>query len=103
MTTPRPPYQPPSPLSPPRQAALAPVLLRRMKEDVEDLPEKEEVVIWVEMTAQQRRCAREPAARVRARRVAGRAALLGAARHVGCPRRGRRGLRAPRPSPFVAC
>ena len=25
------------------QAALAPVLLRRMKEDVEDLPEKEEV------------------------------------------------------------
>jgi chromodomain-helicase-DNA-binding protein 7 len=37
------------------QAALAPVLLRRMKEDVEDLPEKEEVVIWVELTAEQRR------------------------------------------------
>jgi hypothetical protein len=26
-----------------------------MKEDVEDLPEKEEVVIWVELTAEQRR------------------------------------------------
>jgi chromodomain-helicase-DNA-binding protein 7 len=38
------------------QAALAPVLLRRMKEDVEDLPEKEEVVIWVELTQEQRRC-----------------------------------------------
>lgn len=38
------------------QGALAPVLLRRMKEDVEDLPEKEEVVIWVELTAKQRRC-----------------------------------------------
>ena len=37
------------------QAALAPVLLRRMKEDVEDLPEKEEVVIWVELTPEQRR------------------------------------------------
>jgi hypothetical protein len=37
------------------QAALAPVLLRRMKEDVEDLPEKEEVVIWVELTQEQRR------------------------------------------------
>jgi hypothetical protein len=37
------------------QAALAPVLLRRMKEDVENLPEKEEVVIWVELTAEQRR------------------------------------------------
>jgi hypothetical protein len=32
------------------------MLLRRMKEDVEDLPEKEEVVIWVELTAEQRRC-----------------------------------------------
>jgi chromodomain-helicase-DNA-binding protein 7 len=31
------------------------VLLRRMKEDVEDLPEKEEVIIWVELTAEQRR------------------------------------------------
>lgn len=31
------------------------MLLRRMKEDVEDLPEKEEVVIWVELTAEQRR------------------------------------------------
>ena len=29
------------------QAALAPALLRRMKEDVETLPEKEEVIIWV--------------------------------------------------------
>lgn len=37
------------------QAALAPLLLRRMKEDVENLPEKEEVVIWVELTAEQRR------------------------------------------------
>ena len=37
------------------QAALAPVLLRRMKEDVEDLPEKEEVVIWVELTQEQKR------------------------------------------------
>jgi hypothetical protein len=26
-----------------------------MKEDVEDLPEKEEVVIWVEMTPEQRK------------------------------------------------
>ena len=25
-----------------------------MKEDVEDLPEKEEVVVWVELTQQQR-------------------------------------------------
>jgi chromodomain-helicase-DNA-binding protein 7 len=31
------------------------VLLRRMKEDVEDLPEKEEVVIWVELSPEQRR------------------------------------------------
>ncbi|KXZ48712.1 hypothetical protein GPECTOR_26g615 [Gonium pectorale] len=36
------------------QAALAPILLRRMKEDVEELPQKEEVVIWVELTAHQR-------------------------------------------------
>ncbi|GLC56571.1 hypothetical protein PLESTB_001122300 [Pleodorina starrii] len=36
------------------QAALAPVLLRRMKEDVEELPQKEEVVVWVELTAAQR-------------------------------------------------
>jgi SNF2 family DNA or RNA helicase len=28
-----------------------------MKEDVEDLPEKEEVVIWVELTPEQRRWA----------------------------------------------
>ena len=35
-------------------AALRPYLLRRMKEDVEDIPEKEEVVVWVEMTADQR-------------------------------------------------
>ena len=35
-------------------AALRPYLLRRMKEDVEELPEKEEVVVWVEMTADQR-------------------------------------------------
>ncbi|GLI59359.1 hypothetical protein VaNZ11_001224 [Volvox africanus] len=36
------------------QAALAPILLRRMKEDVEELPQKEEVVVWVELTAYQR-------------------------------------------------
>ena len=48
------PTNPPA-LSSVPQAALAPVLLRRMKEDVEDLPEKEEVVIWVELTAEQRR------------------------------------------------
>ena len=36
------------------QEDLKPILLRRMKEDVEKLPEKEEVVIWVELTAQQR-------------------------------------------------
>ncbi|GFR52261.1 hypothetical protein Agub_g14795 [Astrephomene gubernaculifera] len=36
------------------QSALAPVLLRRMKEDVEELPQKEEVVIWVELSAHQR-------------------------------------------------
>jgi len=44
------------PVFPPHQAALAPVLLRRMKEDVEDLPEKEEVVVWCELTQEQRRC-----------------------------------------------
>jgi hypothetical protein len=32
------------------QAELAPVLLRRMKEDVETLPEKEEVIVWVQLT-----------------------------------------------------
>ena len=36
------------------QDALRPRFLRRMKEDVETLPEKEEVVVWVELTAQQR-------------------------------------------------
>lgn len=36
------------------QDALRPLLLRRMKEDVENLPEKEEVIIWVELTPQQR-------------------------------------------------
>lgn len=30
------------------------MLLRRMKEDVETLPEKEEVIIWVELTRFQR-------------------------------------------------
>lgn len=29
------------------QAELKPILLRRMKEDVEDLPEKEEILVWV--------------------------------------------------------
>ena len=29
-------------------------MLRRMKEDVENLPEKEEVVVWVQLTHQQR-------------------------------------------------
>ncbi len=38
---------------PPPQDVLQPVLLRRMKEDVETLPEKEEVVVWVELTAMQ--------------------------------------------------
>ena len=33
---------------------LGGVLLRRMKEDVETLPEKEEVIIWVELTSEQR-------------------------------------------------
>jgi chromodomain-helicase-DNA-binding protein 7 len=36
------------------QAVLQPVLLRRMKEDVETLPEKEEIIIWVQLTAEQR-------------------------------------------------
>ncbi|KAG2455048.1 hypothetical protein HYH02_000873 [Chlamydomonas schloesseri] len=36
------------------QESLAPILLRRMKEDVEELPQKEEVVIWVELSQQQR-------------------------------------------------
>ena len=35
------------------QEALRPLLLRRMKEDVEDLPEKEEVIVWVRLTTQQ--------------------------------------------------
>uniref|UniRef100_A0A061RW02 Chromodomain-helicase-DNA-binding protein 7 n=1 Tax=Tetraselmis sp. GSL018 TaxID=582737 RepID=A0A061RW02_9CHLO len=35
------------------QEALKPILLRRMKEDVEALPEKEEVIIWVELTREQ--------------------------------------------------
>ena len=35
------------------QEELKPILLRRMKEDVEKLPEKEEVVVWVELTQQQ--------------------------------------------------
>ena len=38
-----------------RQEELRPILLRRMKEDVEDLPEKEEVVVRVQLTKQQRR------------------------------------------------
>ena len=36
------------------QEDLRPILLRRMKEDVENLPEKEEVVVWVQLTHQQR-------------------------------------------------
>ena len=36
------------------QEELRPILLRRMKEDVENLPEKEEVVVWVQLTQQQR-------------------------------------------------
>jgi chromodomain-helicase-DNA-binding protein 7 len=34
---------------------LRPVLLRRMKEDVETIPCKEEVVVWVDLTYEQRR------------------------------------------------
>lgn len=30
------------------------MLLRRMKEDVENLPDKEEVVVWVQLTTEQR-------------------------------------------------
>lgn len=37
------------------QEELRPILLRRMKEDVENLPEKEEVVVRVQLTKQQRR------------------------------------------------
>jgi len=36
------------------QDELRPVLLRRMKEDVENLPEKEEIVVRVQLTQQQR-------------------------------------------------
>ncbi|KAL0028186.1 hypothetical protein WJX79_000439 [Trebouxia sp. C0005] len=36
------------------QEEMRPILLRRMKEDVENLPEKEEVVVWVQLTHQQR-------------------------------------------------
>jgi len=36
------------------QEALRPVLLRRMKEDVETLPEKEECIIWVQLAVEQR-------------------------------------------------
>ena len=35
------------------QKEMRPLLLRRMKEDVEQLPEKEEVIVWVELTRQQ--------------------------------------------------
>ncbi|KAH7617240.1 putative Chromodomain-helicase-DNA-binding protein 7 [Nannochloris sp. 'desiccata'] len=36
------------------QKALKPILLRRMKEDVETLPEKEECIIWTQLTLEQR-------------------------------------------------
>lgn len=36
------------------QRSLKPILLRRMKEDVENLPEKEECIIWVQLTREQR-------------------------------------------------
>ena len=36
------------------QDELRPILLRRMKEDVEDLPQKEEIVVRVQLTQQQR-------------------------------------------------
>ncbi len=36
------------------QELLKPILLRRMKEDVETLPEREEVIVWVQLTAEQR-------------------------------------------------
>lgn len=68
------------------QAALAPVLLRRMKEDVEDLPEKEEVVIWVELTPEQRRWDRRgfSAAWVRLPMQGPQCTLGGASVRLGC-------------------
>ena len=33
---------------------LKPRMLRRMKEDVETIPAKEEIVVWVELTPEQR-------------------------------------------------
>ncbi len=36
------------------QDELRPILLRRMKEDVEDLPQKEEIVVRVQLTRDQR-------------------------------------------------
>ena len=33
---------------------LKPRMLRRMKEDVETIPAKEEIVVWVELTTEQR-------------------------------------------------
>lgn len=37
------------------QDELRPILLRRMKEDVEDLPQKEEIVVRVQLTRDQRK------------------------------------------------
>ena len=58
LSTPSPPSsssQPPfSPQVRQLQVILAPILLRRMKEDVETLPEKEEVIVWVQLTTEQR-------------------------------------------------
>jgi chromodomain-helicase-DNA-binding protein 7 len=34
---------------------LKPLLLRRMKEDVETLPTKEEIIVWVELTKEQKK------------------------------------------------
>ena len=45
---------PPPPQVRKLQAVLQPILLRRMKEDVETLPEKEEVIVWVQLTVEQR-------------------------------------------------
>lgn len=45
---------PPPPPPQALQSVLQPLLLRRMKEDVETLPEKEEVVVWVELSKPQR-------------------------------------------------
>ena len=45
---------PPPPQVRKLQAVLQPILLRRMKEDVETLPEKEEVSVWVQLTVEQR-------------------------------------------------